>query len=319
MEVKLAPEHKQLIDAVHSLLRPDRAGAPTGAPNEPDLAAFSSLDSAGFLDVMASGATAVEAELVVEEAAASAPGAPVAGRALVAPLVLDRSWSGVVGLAERRSGSVVRFAEQAESFLVLAGDEAWLADAGSARLEPAWTRWGFPTARVDFTSGEPCGPGSGERLLAAWRIALAAEAGGMMEAVTLRVTRYARERHAFGKPIGSLQSIQHRLARAYALAQAVKWLARRAAWDPGDIVASASAASYAARAMREVITSAHQVSGGMGITDEFGVSRYTAKMAMLHLELGGARAHARAVAHARWGPSARNPAALGPAMSGGSR
>ncbi len=137
----------------------------------------------------------------------------------------------------------------------------------------------------------------------------------MMEAVTLRVTKYAQERCAFGKPIGSLQSIQHRLARAYALAQAVKWLARRAAWDPSDVAAAASAANYAARAMREVITSAHQVSGGMGITDEFGVSRYTAKLAMLHLELGGARAHARAVAHARWNQPERRSISRDRAMS----
>jgi hypothetical protein len=319
MDVKLAPEHKQLVDAVRSVLKPDRAAGRPGAPNEPDLASFSILESTGFLDVMASGATALEAALVVEEAAASAPGAPVAGRALVAPLVLDGPLNGVVALAERRSGSVVRFAEQADSFLVFAGDEAWLVDAGSARFEPAWTRWGFPTARVELSGGEPCGQGSGQRLLSAWRIALAAEAGGMMEAVTLLVTRYARERHAFGKPIGSLQSIQHRLARAYALSQAVKWLARRAAWDPSDVVAAASAANYAARAMREVITSAHQVSGGMGITDEFGVSRYTAKLAMLHLELGGARAHARAVGHGRWDRSERRSATADRALSGSPR
>jgi Acyl-CoA dehydrogenase, C-terminal domain len=318
MDVKLTPEHKQLIDAVRSVLKPSRAGGSAGAPNEPDLASFSSLEAAGFLDVIASDATAVEAVLVVEEAAASAPGAPVAGRALVAPMVLDRPLNGVVALAERRSGSVVRFAEQAGSFLALADGEAWLADAGSARLVPAWTRWGYPTARVDLTGGEPCGPGSGQRLLSAWRTALAAEAGGMMEALTLRVTRYARERYAFGKPIGSLQSIQHRLARAYALSQAVKWLARRAAWDPGDVVA-ASAASYAALAMREVITSAHQVCGGMGITDEFGVSSYTAKLAMLHLELGGARAHARAVAHARWDRSGHRSDASEPTLTGSPR
>jgi Acyl-CoA dehydrogenase, C-terminal domain len=319
MDVKLTPEHKQLIDAVRSVLKPGQVGGPAGAPNEPDLASFSSLEAAGFLDVIASNATAVEAVLVVEEAAASAPGAPVAGRALVAPMVLDRPLNGVVALAERRSGSVVRFAEQAGSFLALADGEAWLADAGSARLVPAWTRWGYPTARVDLTSGEPCGPGSGQRLLSAWRIALAAEAGGMMEAVTLRVTRYARERYAFGKPIGSLQSIQHRLARAYALSQAVKWLARRAAWDPGDVAAAASAASYAALAMREVITSAHQVCGGMGITDEFGVSSYTAKLAMLHLELGGARAHARAVGHARWDRSGHRSEASGRTLAGSPR
>jgi hypothetical protein len=268
------------------------------------------LESAGFLDVLNSGGSAVDAALVVEESAAGAPGSPVAARALVAPLVTSRSLQGVVGLADRQSGSIVRFAEQAMSFLVLAGDEARLVDADSAKIEALRSRWGYPTSRVTFSGGESLGAGSAVKLLAAWRIALAAEAGGLMEAVTLRATKYAMERQAFGKPIGALQSIQHRLARAYALSHAVKWLARRAAWDPVDTIASASAANYAAIGMREVITSAHQVAGAIGVTDEFGITNYTARMAMLHLELGGARSHARAVGYARWGARARGGAAV---------
>src|SRR5260370_13975890 len=124
MEVKLAPEHKQLIEAVQSALRLSQTGVQSVAPNEPDLGSFATLQSAGFLDVMASGGTAVESVLIVEQAAASAPGAPVAARALVAPLVIDRPLNRGVGLAERRAGSIVRFAAQAESVLVLTRHEA---------------------------------------------------------------------------------------------------------------------------------------------------------------------------------------------------
>ena len=121
-----------------------------------------------------------------------------------------------------------------------------------------------------------------------------------MEAATLHASRYVTVRHQFGKPIGALQSIQHRLARAYVLSQGTKWLARRAAWDTADPVAAAAAACYGAEAIREVISTTHQVCGAIGITDEFGLTAYTARLAMLQTELGGAIAHARALARARW-------------------
>jgi hypothetical protein len=66
--------------------------------------------------------------------------------------------------------------------------------------------------------------------------------------------------------------------------------------------------------MREVFRSVHQVVGAMGITDEFGLTRLTGKLASLHTELGGAAAHARALAACRWPVAADRPAVV-PAAS----
>ena len=300
MEVKLSEEQSDLAQSVRGLLQRHRSSSPLPGPVEADLAALATLEKAGFMDVIASGGSAVDAVLVVEEAAALAPGAPVAARALVGPLVTSQELPPVVALADRATGAITRFAQQAGAFLVLAGEAAWLTGKADAEIHPLASRWGYPVARVTASGGEPLGPESGASLLNAWRIALAAEAGALMQAATLHATQYVTVRHQFGKPIGALQSIQHRLARAYVLSQGTKWLARKAAWDVRDTVAAAAAACYGAEGIREVISTTQQVCGAIGITDEFGLTAYTARMAMLQTELGGPIAHARALAHARW-------------------
>jgi Acyl-CoA dehydrogenase, C-terminal domain len=300
MEVKLSAEQSDLVQSVRGLLERHRSSAQAPGPAQADLGALEALQRGGFTDIISSGGSAVDAVLVVEETAALAPGAPAAGRILVGPLVTGRDLPPVVALAERAAGAITRFAPQAGVFLGLADDVAWLADRAAAQIEPVASRWGYPVARVTVSGGDPLGPGSREALLNAWRIGLAAEAGGLMQAATLHASQYVTVRHQFGKPIGALQSIQHRLARAYVLSQGTKWLARQAAWDAGDPVAAAAAASYGAEGIREVMSTTHQVCGAIGITDEFGLTAYTARLATLQTELGGAIAHARALAHARW-------------------
>jgi Acyl-CoA dehydrogenase, C-terminal domain len=308
MEVKLSAEQSELAQSVRGVLQRHRSSTSAPGPSECDLGALEALGAAGYTDVIAAGGSAVDAVLVVEEAAAQAPGAPAAARTLVGPLVTDRELPPVLGLAERATGAITRFAQQAGAFLVLAGDTAWLSGKSAADVHPVASRWGYPVARVTVSGGDPLGPGSGARLLNAWRIALAAEAGGLMQAATLHASEYVSLRHQFGKPIGALQSIQHRLARSYVLSQGTKWLARRAAWDTADTVAAAAAACYSAEGIREVISTTQQVCGAIGITDEFGLTAYTARMAMLQTELGGPIAHARALAHARWDDRVNRPA-----------
>jgi len=308
MEVKLSPEQHELMSSVRSILERHRLKSAAPGPAECDIESYRILDAAGYLDIMESGGSAIDAVLVIETVAALAPGTPAAGRTLVGPLVTNEQLPSLVALLERTSGAIARYAQQAGGFLVYAGETALLVPREATEIEPLMSRWGYPVGRVRVleshldgqSDGEALGPGSGSRLLVAWRIAIAAEAGGLMEAATLHATRHAIDRHQFGKPIGTYQAIQHRLARAYALSQGVKWLARRAAWDR-DPIAAAAAACYASEGMREVVSTAHQVCGAIGITDEFRLTGYTARMAMLQTELGGASAHARNLAHMRWG------------------
>ena len=303
MDVKLSPEQEELVRSVRGELSRHQSNFPAAGPSEADIGALRTLEAAGYLDVISEGGTAVDAALVVEQAAAVAPGAPVAARCLVAPLLTARDLPSTIALVERPHGTVVRFATEADAFVVLDGGDARFVLANEADVVAANTRWGYPVGRVSARGGESLGPGSGRELVTAWMIALAAEAGGLMEAATLHASQHVTDRYQFGKPIGSLQSIQHRLARAYVLAQGTKWLARRAAWDPTDRGAAAAAACYGASSLPHVLASAHQVCGAIGFTDEFGLTRFTARMAMLQAELGGSSAHAIALAHHRWDPS----------------
>jgi hypothetical protein len=305
MDVKLSGEQSELVRSVRGLLQRHRSSVGAPGPAEADLGSLHELQVAGYTNVILSGGSAVDAVLVIEEAASLAPGAPVGARALIGPLVTDRELPAVLAVADRAAGGICRFAQLADAFLVLRDDEALIVDKADVGIVPVASRWGYPVGRVTISGGESLGAGSGAVLLASWRVALAAEIGGLMEAATLHASRYVTVRHQFGKAIGSLQSIQHRLARAYVLSQGTKWLARRAAWDLGDPVAAAAAACYGSEGIREVMSTTHQVCGAIGITDEFGLTAYTARLAMLQTELGGSITHARALARARWGESVR--------------
>jgi len=300
MDVKLSGEQEELQRAVRGELQRHAAGVSAPGPAEADIGAMVALQKSGFLDVIASGGSAVDAVLVIEAAATHAPGSPVAARALVGPCLTEESLPLIVALADRRVGAVCRFAAEAEAFLLIDGDEALIAASPSAEVELLHSRWGYPVGRVTTSGGKPLGPSSGDTLQRLWRIGLAAEAAGLMEAAVMHAAHHVSERYQFGKPIGSLQAIQHRLARAHIAAQGAKWLARRAAWDTADAVAAAAAACSAAEGLAEVLAATHQVCGAIGFTDEFGLTRYTARMAMLQTDLGGASAHARALARGRW-------------------
>ncbi|HVW42188.1 MAG TPA: acyl-CoA dehydrogenase family protein [Amycolatopsis sp.] len=305
MHLSLTDQQRDVVSSVRAILAKSATTSPVA---ELDRDAFSALEEGGFLDLGELGGGRLEAVLVVDEAGAAGVCAPVAAKALVAPAVTKQDLPAVVGLAAPEYGRFVRFGAEAEAFLVLDGDEAVLAALEDVAVERREMRWGYPSATVTVHGGQRLGPGTGPVLLRAWRTALAAEAGGLMRAAVLKASKYVTERKQFGRPIGGYQSVQHRLARGWMLAEGTTWLARRAGWFTDDDLAAAAAACYACKGMREVFRSVHQVVGGMGITDEFGLTRLTGKLAYLHTELGGATANARALAAGRW-LAARSPAA----------
>jgi alkylation response protein AidB-like acyl-CoA dehydrogenase len=298
MDLSLTAEQRDILSSVRALL--DRVAAPSSAVAAVEAEALAALGAAGFLDLAELGGTRLDATLVVEAAAAAGTCAPVGAKVLVAPAVTSSALPQVLGLAATPTGQLVRFGSEAEAFLVVDGDRARVVAREDATVVPASVRWGYPAARVTATGGDLLERGTGPALLRAWRTALAAEAGGLMRATVRKAARYVSEREQFGRPIGVYQSVQHRLARGWVLAEGTTWLARRAAWSTEDDEAAAAAATYACDAMREVFRSVHQVVGAMGVTDEFGLTRLTGKLVYLQTELGGASANARALARARW-------------------
>ena len=110
------------------------------------------------------------------------------------------------------------------------------------------------------------------------RILLAAMACGIGEVAIAKATRYATDRHVFGRAIGSNQAISHPLAKAHIELNAAWTMAMRAAWhyDNGlECGELANSAKYlAAEASFFAADQAMQTHGGLGYASEYHVERY---------------------------------------------
>jgi alkylation response protein AidB-like acyl-CoA dehydrogenase len=141
------------------------------------------------------------------------------------------------------------------------------------------------TADLAFedTPGERIGPsGGGMRIalstLDGGRIGIAAQAVGIAQAALDVATAYARERTAFGGPIGRFQAIGHKLADMQTEIEAARALVWRAARlkqaGRPHTVEGAQAKLFASRVARHWTGEAIQVLGGYGYTKEFPAERY---------------------------------------------
>ena len=110
------------------------------------------------------------------------------------------------------------------------------------------------------------------------RIGIAAQALGIGEAALAAAVRYAKERHAFGRPIAEFQGVSFPLADVATELAAARLLALRAAWCKEEgrpcTREAAIAKVFASEAANRAVTRAVQVHGGYGYTDAFPVERY---------------------------------------------
>jgi butyryl-CoA dehydrogenase len=141
------------------------------------------------------------------------------------------------------------------------------------------------TADLAFenTPGERLGPpGGGMRIalstLDGGRIGIAAQAVGIAQAALDVAAAYAKERNAFGGPIGRFQAIAHKLADMQTEIEAARALTYRAArlkqHGRPHTVEGAQAKLFASAVARRQTGEAIQVLGGYGYTKEFPVERY---------------------------------------------
>jgi butyryl-CoA dehydrogenase len=110
------------------------------------------------------------------------------------------------------------------------------------------------------------------------RIAIAALAVGVIEACLEQATQYAKDRNAFGKPIGSYQAVAFKCADLAVMAETARLVTYRAAWlkDQGRPFkqAAAMAKLYATEAAVTATREATQIFGGYGFIDETPVARH---------------------------------------------
>jgi hypothetical protein len=117
-----------------------------------------------------------------------------------------------------------------------------------------------------------------KKVLEGGRIAMAAMAVGLAQGALDQAVRYAKERQAFGQPIGRFQGIRAILADLATEIEAARLLTLRAAYgkDRGrPVIREASMAKvFASEVAVRCATKAVQVHGGYGYTREFPVERF---------------------------------------------
>lgn len=100
---------------------------------------------------------------------------------------------------------------------------------------------------------------------------------GLAEGALEEAVKYARDRSAFGRPIGEFQAIRHKLAEMYRDIEASRSVLYRAAASanpfPDPYLAAVAKITVNEMSLR-VTSDAIQVHGGFGFTDEFPVSRF---------------------------------------------
>ncbi len=306
MDLALTPDHLAILDALDSLAKPyeavpisDHSCALTSDALDRELA------DGGFLDVAFDpDLGTVAAALVVErlarlpfttEATMSALVRPLLGDAINGPLCLTEEGRGRRLLRFLRPGATV----------VMVGDDcvcSMIVTAEQVRPEPE-ALFGYPMAtllvdpELTLLSTHFVSPAE---VKTRWRIALAAEAAGLLAAALASVVAHVTERQQFGRPLATFQAIRHRLAEAQVRTNGVYWLAMKAAGtlDAGD---AALAALHAQESARACVYDFHQFLGAMGVTLEHPLHLWTYRLKALIGELGGRGGQALAAADAIWG------------------
>jgi alkylation response protein AidB-like acyl-CoA dehydrogenase len=137
-----------------------------------------------------------------------------------------------------------------------------------------------------------------EALTGAWHLAqalIAAESLGSVETALDMSVAYAKERHTFGRAIGSYQAVKHSLTEVLRQLENGRSLLYYAGWSrngsPGEFPLAASAArSVAGRALDHGARTMISVHGGIGATWEHDAPLYFRRAQLSRRLLGGTAA-----------------------------
>ncbi|MER5388760.1 acyl-CoA dehydrogenase family protein [Saccharopolyspora sp. NPDC002686] len=304
MDFELSSTQSALLDSLGTLLS-RHAGTTRSralaASGEYDHALESELRQAGFLDLFeAEEAGPLGAALAVERIAAELGGITPVPHLLVLPALGLERPEGPIAMAVAGDSSPIRYGGEAELMLLVDGDRCVAAELDPAAADPVPSAYGYPLARVSPTRRRELASGTSAVAVNWWRVGVSAEAVGMMrQALDIAVT-YAKDRKVFGRSIGSFQALQHRLAELSVFVEGARWLVYEAAFRGAPAEAAAVASAHTMATLSRLTRETHQIMGAVGLTTEHDLHLWTLRLQALRAELGGRRAHGRAVVAERW-------------------
>lgn len=194
-----------------------------------------------------------------------------------------------------------RFLAVAKSVIHIDGGDVRVAVLAEGSVSPAVSLFAYPMGVLTKAEQDwqPVAAGP-ETIRDLWRIAIAAELAGSLAGGLAAVLIHVRDRHQFGRALGSFQAIQHRLAEAAITIDAARLMVLKAA-QSGDPLDATTALAYVQNASTEIVYDFHQFMGAMGLTLEHPLHRWTYRAKLLRSSLGGAHGNLALVAERRWG------------------
>ncbi|MGE0386388.1 MAG: acyl-CoA dehydrogenase family protein [Gammaproteobacteria bacterium] len=259
------------------------------------------LEEGGYFDAARDLGT-IGAVLVIEAVAALPWCVEIAASALLRPVLGSEPATRPIALARAPLTTPVRFLAPGATLLVVDGAAVRRLHPAPEQVRAVESPFAYPYALCEGV--DPARAPLVDGLAAAelqrlWQIGIAAEIVGAAGRAIDMAVRHVKQRHQFGRPLGSFQVIQHRLSECTVLHRAARLLARKAAWS-GDAADAALAAAYAQDAAARVVYETHQFHGAIGLTLEYALHYLTYRLRRLQGELGGTSHQARAAADRRW-------------------
>ena len=261
------------------------------------------LDEGGYFDIaQVPELGTVAAAIAVDRLARLPYTAEIALSMLVRPQLAGGELPRPFAVIE--NGRPGRFVASAKTLILIDGDQIGIAHPAAGEVESVQSLYAYPMGRLKASPKISALSADEAANVRKWlRVALAAEASGLLHAAIASTVEHISVRKQFGRPLGTFQALRHRMAECAVVAGGVRLLALKAAWsaDDGD---AALAASHAQDSAGRVIYDTHQMLGAMGMTLEHPLHLWTYRLKALMSELGGRGGQAEAVARFCFGTAA---------------
>jgi alkylation response protein AidB-like acyl-CoA dehydrogenase len=303
MRFALTEEQSDLVATVHTLIAKRAASmdlrAAISTPEGYDTTLWQTLSEQIGVTALAVpeayggvGCSYIEAHLVLEELGATLTPSPFVGTLLATQVLtaadtpqagelLERIAGGATAAVVVPGSDLVIDGAGAEILLVLHGDQVHAVDPSAVTVTPAPAldpTWKFATVTVEEATGDPVGtvdPAYVTTVGATMMTAL--QAGAAREALE-RTVAYLKERHQFGRPLGSFQALKHRCADLLVQVETARTMSWAAAWEltqpTPDVRLVRAAKIWCSDAFSQVAAEMIQLHGGVAITWEHDAHLY---------------------------------------------